>query len=150
MKKFFISLIAGIALVSCSKNDDNKKENPQESNILRKMTTRDAEGNSSVALYTVENGRLTTITHQKYSKNGTPNGTPEVSTFYYDSHNRIIKAVTTGSEGELTTKPINTAMTIKETSLHTKKYLLIVTGLKSFTNTAIQANNSPKYFKKPT
>jgi len=99
MKKFFISLIAGIALVSCSKNDDNKKENPQESNILRKMTTRDAEGNSSVALYTVENGRLTAITHQKYSKNGTPNGTPEVSTFYYDSHNRIIKAVTTGSEG---------------------------------------------------
>lgn len=99
MKKFFISLIAGIALVSCNKNDDNKKENPQESNILRKMTTRDAEGNSSVALYTVENGRLTAITLQKYSKNGTQNGTPEVSTFYYDSHNRIIKAVTTGSEG---------------------------------------------------
>lgn len=77
MKKFFIALMASVALVSCSK-DDNNDTGIQEGAFPKKITnTYPNRNRSSVTTYNIQNGKLLSATITEY-ENGVQTGTAHI------------------------------------------------------------------------
>ena len=77
MKKFFIALMASVALVSCSK-DDNNDTGIQEGAFPKKITNTYPNSNrSSVTTYNIQNGKLLSATITEY-ENGVQTGTAQI------------------------------------------------------------------------
>ena len=87
MKKFFIALMASVALVSCSK-DDNNDTGIQEGAFPKKITNTYPNSNrSSVTTYNIQNGKLLSVTITEY-ENGVQTGTANIMRVEYEG-NRI-------------------------------------------------------------
>lgn len=77
MKKFFIALMASVALVGCGK-DDNNDTGIQEGAFPKKITNTYPNSNrSSVATYNIQNGKLLSVTITEY-ENGVQTGTAQI------------------------------------------------------------------------
>ena len=77
MKKFFIALMASVALVGCGKGDDNDK-GIQEGAFPKKTTITYPNSNrSSIATYNIQNGKLLSTTITEY-ENGVQTGTAQI------------------------------------------------------------------------
>ena len=77
MKKFFIALMAGVALVGCGK-DDNNDTGIQEGAFPKKITNTYPNSNrSSVVTYNIQNGKLLSVTATEY-ENGVQTGTAHI------------------------------------------------------------------------
>lgn len=77
MKKFFIALMASVALVSCGK-DDNNDTGIQEGAFPKKITNTYPNSNrSSVTTYNIQNGKLLSVTITEY-ENGVQTGTAQI------------------------------------------------------------------------
>ena len=87
MKKFFIALMASVALVSCGK-DDNNDTGIQEGAFPKKITNTYPNSNrSSVTTYNIQNGKLLSVTITEY-ENGVQTGTANIMRVEYEG-NRI-------------------------------------------------------------
>ena len=87
MKKFFIALMASVALVGCGK-DDNNDTGIQEGAFPKKITTTYPNSNrSSVTTYNIQNGNLLSVTSIQY-ENGVQTGTASIMRVEYEG-NRI-------------------------------------------------------------
>lgn len=87
MKKFFIALMASVALVGCGK-DDNNDTGIQEGAFPKKITTTFPNRNrSNVATYNIQNGKLLSVTITEY-ENGVQTGTASIMRVEYEG-NRI-------------------------------------------------------------
>ena len=87
MKKFFIALMASVALVSCSK-DDNNDTGIQEGAFPKKITSTYPNRNrSAVTTYNIQNGKLLSVTITEY-ENGVQTGTANIMRVEYEG-NRI-------------------------------------------------------------
>ena len=77
MKKFFIALMASVALVGCGK-DDNNDTGIQEGAFPKKITTTYPNKNrSTVEAYNIQNGKLLSVTITEY-ENGVQTGTAQI------------------------------------------------------------------------
>lgn len=77
MKKFFIALMASVALVGCGK-DDNNDTGIQEGAFPKKITNTYPNSNrSSVTTYNIQNGKLLSVTATQY-ENGVQTGTAHI------------------------------------------------------------------------
>ncbi|WP_315164421.1 hypothetical protein [Capnocytophaga leadbetteri] len=77
MKKFFIALMASVALVGCGK-DDNNDTGIQEGAFPKKITTTYPNRNrSTVEAYNIQNGKLLSATITEY-ENGVQTGTAQI------------------------------------------------------------------------
>nr|WP_314561998.1 hypothetical protein [uncultured Capnocytophaga sp.] len=77
MKKFFIALMASVALVGCGKGDDNDT-GIQEGAFPKKTTITYPNSNrSSIATYNIQNGKLLSTTITEY-ENGVQTGTAQI------------------------------------------------------------------------
>lgn len=77
MKKFFIALMASVALVGCGK-DDNNDTGIQEGAFPKKITNTYPNSNrSSVTTYNIQNGKLLSVTSVQY-ENGVQTGTAHI------------------------------------------------------------------------
>ena len=77
MKKFFIALMASVALVGCSK-DDNNDTGIQEGAFPKKITSTYPNSNrSTVTTYNIQNGKLLSATITEY-ENGVQTGTAHI------------------------------------------------------------------------
>lgn len=77
MKKFFIALMASVALVGCGK-DDNNDTGIQEGAFPKKITNTYPNSNrSSVTTYNIQNGKLLSATITEY-ENGVQTGTAQI------------------------------------------------------------------------
>ena len=93
MKKFFIALMASVALVSCSK-DDNNDTGIQEGAFPKKITNTYPNSNrSSVTTYNIQNGKLLSVTAIQY-ENGVQTGTANIIRVEYEGN--LIKQVKYG------------------------------------------------------
>ena len=93
MKKFFIALMASVALVSCSK-DDNNNTGIQEGAFPKKITNTYPNSNrSSVTTYNIQNGKLLSVTAIQY-ENGVQTGTANIIRVEYEGN--LIKQVKYG------------------------------------------------------
>ena len=87
MKKFFIALMASVALVGCGK-DDNNDTGIQEGAFPKKITNTYPNSNrSSVTTYNIQNGKLLSVTITEY-ENGVQTGTANIMRIEYEG-NRI-------------------------------------------------------------
>ena len=87
MKKFFIALMASVALVGCGK-DDNNDTGIQEGAFPKKITNTYPNSNrSSVTTYNIQNGKLLSVTITEY-ENGVQTGTASIMRVEYEG-NRI-------------------------------------------------------------
>ena len=87
MKKFFIALMASVALVGCGK-DDNNDTGIQEGAFPKKITNTYPNSNrSSVTTYNIQNGKLLSVTAIQY-ENGVQTGTAHIMRVEYEG-NRI-------------------------------------------------------------
>ena len=87
MKKFFIALMASVALVGCGK-DDNNDTGIQEGAFPKKITNTYPNSNrSSVTTYNIQNGKLLSVTITEY-ENGVQTGTANIMRVEYEG-NRI-------------------------------------------------------------
>ena len=87
MKKFFIALMASVALVGCGK-DDNNDTGIQEGAFPKKITNTYPNSNrSSVTTYNTQNGKLLSVTITEY-ENGVQTGTASIMRLEYEG-NRI-------------------------------------------------------------
>ena len=87
MKKFFIALMASVALVGCGK-DDNNDTGIQEGAFPKKITNTYPNSNrSSVTTYNIQNGKLLSVTAIQY-ENGVQTGTAHIIRVEYEG-NRI-------------------------------------------------------------
>lgn len=76
MKKFFIALMASVALVSCGKDDNDT--GIQEGAFPKKITTTYPNKNrSTVEAYNIQNGKLLSVTITEY-ENGVQTGTAQI------------------------------------------------------------------------
>ena len=86
MKKFFIALMASVALVGCGK-DDNNDTGIQEGAFPKKITTTYPNSNrSSVTTYNIQNGNLLSVTSIQY-ENGVQTGTANIIKVEYEGNN---------------------------------------------------------------
>ena len=86
MKKFFIALMASVALVSCSK-DDNNDTGIQEGAFPKKVTFTFPNSNrSSVVTYNIQNGKILSINTIQY-ENGVQTGTAQIIKVEYEGNN---------------------------------------------------------------
>lgn len=86
MKKFFIALMASVALVSCGK-DDNNDTGIQEGAFPKKITNTYPNSNrSSVTTYNIQNGKLLSVTGIQY-ENGVQTGTAQIIKVEYEGNN---------------------------------------------------------------
>ena len=93
MKKFFIALMASVALVSCGK-DDNNDTGIQEGAFPKKITNTYPNSNrSSVTTYNIQNGKLLSVTITEY-ENGVQTGTANIIRVEYEGN--LIKQVKYG------------------------------------------------------
>ena len=77
MKKFFIALMASVALVGCGK-DDNNDTGIQEGAFPKKITSTYPNRNrSAVTTYNIQNGKLLSVTATQY-ENGVQTGTAHI------------------------------------------------------------------------
>lgn len=77
MKKFFIALMASVALVGCGK-DDNNDTGIQEGAFPKKITNTYPNSNrSAVTTYNIQNGKLLSVTATQY-ENGVQTGTAHI------------------------------------------------------------------------
>lgn len=77
MKKFFIALMASVALVGCGK-DDNNDTGIQEGAFPKKITSTYPNSNrSTVTTYNIQNGKLLSATITEY-ENGVQTGTAHI------------------------------------------------------------------------
>lgn len=87
MKKFFIALMASVALVGCGK-DDNNDTGIQEGAFPKKITNTYPNSNrSTVEAYNIQNGKLLSVTITEY-ENGVQTGTANIMRVEYEG-NRI-------------------------------------------------------------
>ena len=87
MKKFFIALMASVALVGCGK-DDNNDTGIQEGAFPKKITNTYPNSNrSSVTTYNIQNGKLLSVTITEY-ENGVQTGTANIMRVEYEG-NRV-------------------------------------------------------------
>lgn len=87
MKKFFIALMASVALVGCGK-DDNNDTGIQEGAFPKKITSTYPNRNrSAVTTYNIQNGKLLSVTSVQY-ENGVQTGTANIMRVEYEG-NRI-------------------------------------------------------------
>ena len=85
MKKFFIALMASVALVSCGK-DDNNDTGIQEGAFPKKITNTYPNSNrSSVTTYNIQNGKILSITSVQY-ENGVQTGTTNLIKVEYEGN----------------------------------------------------------------
>lgn len=76
MKKFFIALMASVALVSCGKDDNDT--GIQEGAFPKKITSTYPNSNrSTVTTYNIQNGKLLSATITEY-ENGVQTGTAHI------------------------------------------------------------------------
>ena len=86
MKKFFIALMASVALVGCSK-DDNNDTGIQEGAFPKKVTFTFPNSNrSSVVTYNIQNGKILSINTIQY-ENGVQTGTAQIIKVEYEGNN---------------------------------------------------------------
>ena len=86
MKKFFIALMASVALVGCGKDDNDT--GIQEGAFPKKITNTYPNSNrSSVTTYNIQNGKLLSVTITEY-ENGVQTGTANIMRIEYEG-NRI-------------------------------------------------------------
>lgn len=86
MKRIFIAFMATVALMSCSKNDNN--DPIQESAFVKKITETYPNSNkSTVTVYDIQKGKILSFTRTKYQA-GVQTGTTKVTKIEYDG-NRI-------------------------------------------------------------
>ena len=86
MKKFFIALMASVALVGCGK-DDNNDTGIQEGAFPKKITNTYPNSNrSSVTTYNIQNGKLLSVTSVQY-ENGVQTGTANIIKVEYEGNN---------------------------------------------------------------
>ena len=86
MKKFFIALMASVALVGCSK-DDNNDTGIQEGAFPKKVTFTFPNSNrSSIVTYNIQNGKILSMTTIQY-ENGVQTGTAQIIKVEYEGNN---------------------------------------------------------------
>ena len=86
MKKFFIALMASVALVGCGK-DDNNDTGIQEGAFPKKITNTYPNSNrSAVTTYNIQNGKLLSVTSVQY-ENGVQTGTANIIKVEYEGNN---------------------------------------------------------------
>ena len=86
MKKFFIALMASVALVGCGK-DDNNDTGIQEGAFPKKITNTYPNSNrSSVTTYNIQNGKILSMTTIQY-ENGVQTGTAQIIKVEYEGNN---------------------------------------------------------------